>query len=80
MRPINSKLFIDDPKKLIDDFHGFTKVITRLKNRELDFDSKEKFLIDSVLYTISQSIGAGFDLLVNSNSARKHVIWILLTP
>lgn len=73
LRPINSKLFIDDPKKLIDDFHEFTKVITRLKNRELEFDSNEKFLIDSVLYTISQSIGAGFDLLVNSNSARKHV-------
>jgi hypothetical protein len=30
-------------------------------------------LIDQTLYTIQQSIGAGLDLLVNPNSARKHV-------
>ncbi len=33
----------------------------------------DKQIIDSVLYTIQQSIGAGFDLLMGSNSSRKHV-------
>ena len=33
----------------------------------------EKELIESILYTIQQSIGVGFDLLANPNSARKHV-------
>lgn len=30
-------------------------------------------VIDKTIYTIQQSIGAGLDLLVNPNSARKHV-------
>lgn len=29
--------------------------------------------IDKVAYTVQQAIGVGLDLLVNSNSARKHV-------
>lgn len=32
----------------------------------------EKEHIDKTLYTIQQSIGAGLDLLLSSNSARKH--------
>ena len=51
----------------------FDQIIDRLKNNERDFSEEEKKLIDSVLYTIQQAIGAGLDLLVDPNSARKHV-------
>lgn len=73
VRPINQRLFIyssnDFRTKLID----FRTVIKKLKNKHDDWEDWEKELIDSVLYTIQQSIGAGFDLLANPNSARKHV-------
>jgi len=48
-------------------------LIEKLKTKNDCWDDSEKKLIDSILYTIQQSIGAGFDLLVNQNSARKHV-------
>src|SRR5690606_222152 len=51
----------------------FLKLNSKLKIRNSSWDESEKTLIDSVLYTIQQAIGAGFDLLVNPNSARKHV-------
>lgn len=44
-----------------------------LKNGNSNFTESDMLLIDSVLYTIQQSMGAGFDLLVTPNSARKHV-------
>lgn len=48
-------------------------LIEKLQVRNSNWNDSEKELIDSVLYTIQQSIGAGFDLLANPNSARKHV-------
>jgi len=41
--------------------------------RRKEIDENDFFIIDSVTYTIQQSIGIGLDLLVNPNSARKHV-------
>ena len=72
IRPINQKLYIYSPKEFKARFDKFKKLLAKLKTNEERLPY-EKELIDSVLYTIQQSIGAGFDLLVNPNSARKHV-------
>jgi hypothetical protein len=73
VRPINKKLFIMDPKIFSEAMSSFKSILARIKNKEKSYLDSEKFLIDSVLYTIQQAIGAGFDLLVDPNSARKHV-------
>ena len=73
IRPINQRLFIYSPDDFKNKFTGFKNLIEKLKIKNADWDNSEKELIDSVLYTIQQSIGAGFDLLANPNSARKHV-------
>lgn len=73
LRPINDELFIKDPSVFSDKFYHFLEILGVLKRKSRELDIIEKNLIDSVLYTIQQSIGAGFDLLVSSNSSRKHV-------
>ncbi len=73
IRPINQRLFIYSSNEFKSKFSEFKTLIEKLKTQNDNWDDSEKELIDSVLYTIQQSIGAGFDLLVNPNSARKHV-------
>lgn len=73
IRPINQRLFIYSPFDFKKKFDEFRKLIEKLRTKNDSWDDYEKELIDSVLYTIQQSIGAGFDLLANPNSARKHV-------
>lgn len=73
VRPINQRLFIYSPHDFKTKLNDFRIIIEKLKTRHDDWADWEKELIDSVLYTIQQSIGAGFDLLANPNSARKHV-------
>ena len=73
VRPINQRLFIYSPEDFKTKLNDFRTVIEKLKTKRDDWADWEKELIDSVLYTIQQSIGAGFDLLANQNSARKHV-------
>lgn len=73
VRPINQNIFISKPEEFANSFGEYQKIVLKLKNREIDFNKNEKSIIDSVLYTIQQSIGAGLDLFVNPNSARKHV-------
>lgn len=73
VRPINQNLFISKPVMFENKFAEFIQIIEKLKNKKSKFKTTEKELINSVLYTIQQSIGAGLDLLVNPNSARKHV-------
>lgn len=73
IRPINQRLFIYSTTNFQSKFTDFEILINKLKLRNDNWSASEKELIDSVLYTIQQSIGAGFDLLVNPNSARKHV-------
>ena len=51
----------------------FQKILAKIRNKEKKYSNDEMDLIDSVLYTIQQAIGVGFDLLVDPNSARKHV-------
>ncbi len=71
-RPINNDLFIYDDQKFTDSYKSFIKILDNLESRE-NFSKNEFDLIDSVTYTLQQSLGAGFDLLINPNSARKHV-------
>ncbi|MGE8512798.1 MAG: hypothetical protein ACN6N7_08865 [Chryseobacterium culicis] len=72
IRPINNNLFISKPEDFINYFNNLKEIFGKIKNNDPITDS-EKDSIDAILYTIQQSIGAGFDLLVSENSARKHV-------
>lgn len=73
IRPINQRLFIYSPIEFRSKFAEFKDLFTKLKDQTSIWTNYEKEIIDSTIYTIQQSIGAGFDLLVNPNSARKHV-------
>jgi hypothetical protein len=73
VRPINKNLFIDNPREFNTSFDKIIKIFEKIKSNETNFSIEEKNLIDSTIYTIQQSIGAGLDLFVNPNSARKHV-------
>lgn len=72
VRPISNRLFITDPNEFAAKLASFNILLEKLKIRSSVFSIEEKYIIDSVLYTIQQSIGAGLDLLVDPNSARKH--------
>jgi hypothetical protein len=73
VRPINQRLFIDSPNTFRKKQERFREAVEKMKTRNGSWSLEEKELIDSYLYTIQQAIGAGFDLLANPNSARKHV-------
>lgn len=73
IRPINQRLFIYSSADFKEKFGQFVELIAKLRNKDSIWSESEKGLIDSVSYTIQQSIGAGLDLLVDDNSARKHV-------
>jgi hypothetical protein len=71
-RPINKELFIFDIEEFDNKYNEFFSVINKIKSRK-SIIREEYNLIDSVVYTIQQSIGVGMDFLCNPNSARKHV-------
>jgi hypothetical protein len=71
-RPINTNLFINDTQVFEDRFKLFLSALRQIKNRD-KVKIEDYFIIDSVVYTIQQSIGVGMDFLCNPNSARKHV-------
>ena len=73
VRPINTLLYIENPNEFEKNFTLLKTVFQRIKNRETYFSSSDKLVIDKTLYTIQQSCGAGLDLLVSQNSARKHM-------
>jgi len=72
VRPINKKMFINDPDDFFNNFEELKEIFNEVKNG-VEISSLDKDIIDKTVYTIQQSIGAGLDLLVNPNSARKHV-------
>ena len=72
IRPLNRSLFIDNNSKFSDYFEKLKTVFQKIKS-EKSISESENNLINSTVYTIQQSVGAGLDLLVNPNSARKHV-------
>ncbi|MCD4697789.1 MAG: hypothetical protein K8S16_16310 [Bacteroidales bacterium] len=45
----------------------------KLKDNNYIYKTDDHYTISKVVYTIIQMIGAGLDLLVNQNSARKHI-------
>jgi hypothetical protein len=73
IRPFKKDLFIRDVTIFNSKYQNFIDIIEKLKNGVRDFESSEFILVDSVIYTIQQSIGIGLDLTVEPNSARKHV-------
>ncbi|WP_421873792.1 hypothetical protein [Marinoscillum sp.] len=73
IRPINMSMFVTDVEKFENQFHLFTSILARIASGQRTFDLTELRTIDNTIYTIQQSIGAGLDLFVNPNSARKHV-------
>lgn len=73
VRPIKKKLFIFNPKKFSEKYKALKSILKMLRKGRKISDFKLCFTIDSTIYTILQSIGAGLDLLANPNSARKHV-------
>lgn len=72
VRPINKKLFLTKPEDFEKNFIQLKGIFEKIKTN-IEVDQSEKDCIDKTLYTIQQSIGAGLDLLVAQNSARKHV-------
>lgn len=73
IRPINRLLYINDIELFDQSYQIFLETVSKIKSRNLVFSDEEKSNINAFLYTIQQSIGAGLDLLVDPNSARKHV-------
>jgi len=71
-RPINKKLFIFDIQDFDSQYNKFLSAIAKIKNKKT-ITSEEYNIIDSVVYTMQQSIGVGMDFLCNPNSSRKHV-------
>lgn len=72
IRPINKILFLGNSKNFEDSFNQLKVILEKIKSGSDVVDS-EKDIVDKTIYTIQQSIGAGLDLLVNENSAKKHV-------
>ncbi|MBS3775949.1 MAG: hypothetical protein KGY70_12225 [Bacteroidales bacterium] len=73
LRPINRELILFEEDSFRNHFEQFRRIISRLKKRKLDFNQEDFFIVDRTLYSIQQLMGCGLDLLVNPNSARKHV-------
>lgn len=72
-RPINSDLYLSNPDIFKSSVSRYKTILESIKNRQFDFNQKDLTTINSVSYTIQQSIGLGLDLLVQPNSARKHI-------
>ena len=73
IRPFNKNLFLRKPSLFENSYEKFSNVLNRLIDSDRNFDESDFKIVDQVLYTIQQSIGIGLDLVVNANSARKHV-------
>lgn len=72
VRPINTNLFCFDPQQFIQNLRALDGTMFKIKSRDFNISLEEKENINGSLYTIQQAIGAGLDLLVGGNSARKH--------
>lgn len=70
-RPINNNLFIFDSLVFDDQYKKFLSIISKIKSNKTITEEEHK-TINSVVYTIQQSMGVGMDFLCNPNSSRKH--------
>lgn len=73
VRPIRSSIFIDDPDRFQESYRRLKGILGLIKNGKRNFSRDDRNVIDMTLYTTQQAIGAGLDLMINPNSARKHV-------
>lgn len=73
VRPIQNNLFIFDAETFETETNRFISILNKSNNNHENLPEDSYRTIDSVTYTIQQSIGVGLDLLSNPNSARKHV-------
>lgn len=73
IRPFKEELFIRDPDDFEKKYKIFEKTIEDLNNGRRKFQDDDHNIVNSVVYTLQQSLGIGLDLMVESNSARKHV-------
>jgi len=73
IRPINTNLFLFEEEDFVKGFNLFIEILDKLKAGEKEFSKYNYETVDKVSYTILQSVGLGFDLLGEPNSARKHV-------
>lgn len=72
IRPINKNLFLSNLDDFRINFNKLTTIFEKIKINSI-ISNEEMNIIDKTIYTIQQSTGVGLDLLVNPNSARKHV-------
>lgn len=72
-RPFNKNLLISNIEVFYDSKTQFVRLLNTIKSRSYSPTQRDGITINSIMYTIAQSIGIGFDLLANPNSARKHV-------
>ncbi len=73
VRPIQNSMFIFDPDKFQSQVENYISILENISTGQREFPHESYKIVDSVTYTIQQSIGVGLDLLSNPNSARKHV-------
>jgi len=73
IRPFRKSLFIRDSKTFEKKYMRFNKILKKLIKGDRKFEEEDYKIVDSVVYTIQQTLGIGLDLMVESNSARKHV-------
>jgi hypothetical protein len=73
IRPFRKNLFIRDSKTFEKKYERFNKILKRLIESDRKFEEEDYIIVDSVVYTIQQTLGIGLNLMVESNSARKHV-------
>lgn len=73
IRPVKKDLFIRNATNFNNEFDKFDQILEDLRTGVRDFTNDKFTIVDRVIYTIQQSIGIGLDLLVDPNSARKHV-------
>jgi len=73
VRPINHDLIIFSEQEFVSSYSKLKIIFSNLRDRQLDYSTEDYLTIDRTIYTIQQIIGAGLDLMVNPNSARKHV-------
>lgn len=73
IRPFREDLFLRNSKMFEKDFKRFENITRQLKDGNRNFNEEDFHIVDSVVYTMQQAMGIGLDLMVQSNSARKHV-------
>lgn len=73
VRPIQNNMFIFNPDKFQSQAKKYISILENIRTGQTKIPQKTYKIVDSVTYTIQQSIGVGLDLLSNPNSARKHV-------